>query len=225
MEKKTLELLCKVNQLSFTEEEKDAFLSFMDERDADIKALDAIDTENVEIMVHVMPIMTVVREDKEIKNFTRDQLQEGAPTVDAADIPDLVPILSIVAGAKNGAVFTNIQRLRIKESDRVASTIAMVEALGDRWSYYMSVEEYVNYTEKMSNSYVGIGITIQVREDGTGLNIMKVTAGGPAEAAGVLAGDVLIGVEGQSIAGLSTSEVKKEIKGDAGTEVIISQIR
>ena len=52
--------------------------------------------------------------------------------IDASDIPDLVPILSIVAGAKNGAVFKNIQRLRIKESDRVASTIAMVEALGGR---------------------------------------------------------------------------------------------
>ena len=79
MEKKTLELLCKVNQLDLTEEQKDAFLSFMDERDADIKKLDVIDTESTEIMVHVMPIMTVVREDKVIKNFTREQLQEGAP--------------------------------------------------------------------------------------------------------------------------------------------------
>ena len=79
MEKKTLELLCKVNQLDLTEEQKTAFLSFMDERDADIKKLDAIDTESTEIMVHVMPIMTVVREDKVIKNFTREQLQAGAP--------------------------------------------------------------------------------------------------------------------------------------------------
>ena len=79
MEKETLRLLCKVNQLDFTEEQKDAFLSFMDEREADIKALDAIDTEGVEVMVHVMPIMTVVREDKVIKSFTREQLQEGAP--------------------------------------------------------------------------------------------------------------------------------------------------
>ena len=53
-------------------------------------------------------------------------------TIDASDIPDLVPILSIVAGAKKGAVFTNIQRLRIKESDRVASTISMIEALGGK---------------------------------------------------------------------------------------------
>ena len=51
-------------------------------------------------------------------------------TIDATDIPDLVPILSITAAAKHGAVFTNIRRLRIKESDRVASTIAMIDALG-----------------------------------------------------------------------------------------------
>ena len=53
-------------------------------------------------------------------------------TIDAADIPDLVPILSVVASANKGAVFTNIQRLRIKESDRVASTIAMLESLGGK---------------------------------------------------------------------------------------------
>lgn len=52
--------------------------------------------------------------------------------ISAADIPDLVPILSIVAGANKGAVFTDIQRLRLKESDRVASTIAMIENLGGK---------------------------------------------------------------------------------------------
>ena len=51
-------------------------------------------------------------------------------TISAADIPDLVPILSVVAACNNGAVFTDIRRLRLKESDRVASVIAMLEALG-----------------------------------------------------------------------------------------------
>lgn len=52
--------------------------------------------------------------------------------IDARNIPDLVPILAVVAGVNQGAVFTNIQRLRIKESDRVVSTIAMIEALGGK---------------------------------------------------------------------------------------------
>ena len=50
--------------------------------------------------------------------------------VDSADIPDLVPILAVTAGAINGAIFQNIARLRLKESDRVATVAAMIENLG-----------------------------------------------------------------------------------------------
>ena len=53
-------------------------------------------------------------------------------TICAADIPDLVPVLSVAAACCHGAVFTDIQRLRLKESDRVASVIAMIEALGGK---------------------------------------------------------------------------------------------
>jgi len=50
--------------------------------------------------------------------------------IDCANIPDLVPILSVVAGAHKGACFTNIRRLRMKESDRVETVVAMLKALG-----------------------------------------------------------------------------------------------
>ena len=58
------------------------------------------------------------------------QLQQGIPTVSAPDIPDLVPVLAIVAAVLYGAEFTQIRRLRLKESDRVATTVAMINALG-----------------------------------------------------------------------------------------------
>ena len=51
-------------------------------------------------------------------------------TISAADIPDLVPILAVTAAANQGAVFTDIGRLRLKESDRVASVMDMLRALG-----------------------------------------------------------------------------------------------
>ncbi len=60
------------------------------------------------------------------------QLETGTPTVSAKDIPDLVPILSVIAAAKHGTMFTDIRRLRLKESDRVASTIDMIENLGGK---------------------------------------------------------------------------------------------
>ena len=57
-------------------------------------------------------------------------LVQSAQTIPAADIPDLVPILAVTAAACHGAVFTDIGRLRLKESDRVESVIAMLKALG-----------------------------------------------------------------------------------------------
>ena len=60
------------------------------------------------------------------------QIKAGCPEIPSADIPDLVPVLSVAAACNQGAVFTNIQRLRLKESDRVASVIAMIESLGGK---------------------------------------------------------------------------------------------
>ncbi len=53
------------------------------------------------------------------------------PEIDASDIPDLVPILSVLAAAAHGTTrIRNCGRLRIKESDRIASVCAMLTALG-----------------------------------------------------------------------------------------------
>ncbi len=57
-------------------------------------------------------------------------LTDEAPAISAADIPDLVPVLAVVYGANLGATFTDVARLRLKESDRVASVCNMINALG-----------------------------------------------------------------------------------------------
>lgn len=51
-------------------------------------------------------------------------------TVCGKDIPDLIPILAVTAGAKSGAVFENIGRLRLKESDRVQAVAEMLTNFG-----------------------------------------------------------------------------------------------
>ena len=60
------------------------------------------------------------------------QLDAGFSTISASDIPALVPILAVAAAGKGGAVFIGIRRLRLKESDRVAATEAMLQALGGK---------------------------------------------------------------------------------------------
>lgn len=59
------------------------------------------------------------------------QIQEKNAVISGRDIPDLVPVLAVLAAATPGVTrFTDAQRLRIKESDRIASTVALIRALG-----------------------------------------------------------------------------------------------
>ncbi len=56
----------------------------------------------------------------------------GETAVSAKDVPDLIPILAVVAAFRQGCVFTDIQRLRLKESDRVESIAELIHALGGK---------------------------------------------------------------------------------------------
>ena len=85
----------------------------------------------------------------------------------------------------------------------------MVQATGDKWSFYLTAEEYVDYMEQMRNSYVGIGVTVTVREDGRGFDILSVDAGGGAKEAGIKAGDVIVAVDGQVIEGMDINAAKR----------------
>ena len=122
-----------------------------------------------------------------------------------------------------------IEERFIGEVDTVAiedaAADAMVEALGDRWSYYIPQDEYESYLEQMMNSYVGIGVTITATEDSTGVNVVGESEGGPAEEAGSLVGDRIIAVAGQSILGMNTTDTRNLVRGEEGTFVDITVLR
>lgn len=117
----------------------------------------------------------------------------------------------------------------IGDSDRVAmedaAAEAMVDSLGDRWSYYIPADEYEAYQEQVANAFVGVGITIQLTEESEGLLVVDVTRGGPAEEAGILVGDTLVAVEQTRIAGMSTTEVRNLVRGEEGTWVSLTLSR
>ena len=111
----------------------------------------------------------------------------------------------------------------IGEADRKAyedaAAAAMVAALGDEWSYYIPADQYQAHEESMNNAYVGIGITITVHEDGTGFLVTKVNEGGPADQAGMLPGDVIIGIEGQNAGGMTAEGARDLVRGEENTRV------
>ena len=106
-----------------------------------------------------------------------------------------------------------------------AAADAMVAATGDRWSYYIPASEYETYQENMANAYVGVGITILSSEDVEGFRIMSVTPGGPAEEAGIQKDDVLIGVDGQDVRQSDANQVRNLVRGEEGTDVVLTVLR
>ena len=122
-----------------------------------------------------------------------------------------------------------IDRMFVGEYDQAeiedAAAAAMVYALSDRWSYYMTQEEYASHKQSVSNAYVGIGVTVNQREDGIGYDILSVEPGGSAVDGGIRPGDIIIEVDGQSIAGKNSGEIRSMIQGDAGTTVKIGILR
>lgn len=103
----------------------------------------------------------------------------------------------------------------------VESTLEnMVTALGDRWSGYLDPQEAQRVKTARANTYVGIGVTVgQEPEDG--LEILRVTEGGPAQAAGLAPGEIIRGVDGQTITAENRADLVNAIQGEAGTTVTL----
>ena len=89
----------------------------------------------------------------------------------------------------------------------------------DRFSEYFSPEALASFNEQIEGHFSGIGLSVVAVKKG--LRVASVFPRSPAEQAGIVAGDTIVSVEGQSIAGESSGEATKKIKGPEGTEVTI----
>lgn len=131
--------------------------------------------------------------------------------------------------AKTAEIGAYLDRFFIDDYDEDAladaAASAMVAATGDRWSYYLTAEEKSSYDEQMQNAYVGIGVTITAQEELGGMRIEAVTAGGPAEEAGILVGDIITEVEGEKTLELGMAGTRAKVRGEKGTSVTLTVLR
>lgn len=114
------------------------------------------------------------------------------------------------------------------DTDKLGDYLAQaaVAATGDRWSYYVSAEDYDAFVESNENAYVGIGVTVESSDDLTdGVQITKVTPNSPAEEAGLEADDRIYAVEDETVESLGLDETKNRIRGEEGTEVTLTILR
>ena len=119
------------------------------------------------------------------------------------------------------------ENTELTDSDKVTDALisSYVAAIGDPYSFYRTKPEYQSYSGNMSGTFVGVGITVSYSEE-TGE--MKVTApikNSPAEEAGILAGDIVVAIDGARVSDIGYEAALERIKGEKGTEVTLTVLR
>ena len=101
----------------------------------------------------------------------------------------------------------------------------LFESLGDVYSCYYTPEEYKSLAEQTQGVYYGIGAYVS-QDVETGIcAISGVIRNSPAEAAGLMEGDLIYKVDGEDMSGLELDEVVSHIRGDEGSEVTLTLVR
>jgi carboxyl-terminal processing protease len=98
-----------------------------------------------------------------------------------------------------------------------ASLKGIVDSLEDPYSHYFTPKEATAFQESVSGQFEGVGMSVE--KDNRGLRVLNVFGGSPAADAGIRKQDLILSVDGRSIAGLSSELATGRIKGRAGTSV------
>lgn len=117
---------------------------------------------------------------------------------------------------------TLVERDYVEEREPDALVQAALEGMVkdlDRHSRWMSAEEYGRLRSETDGRYEGIGV--EVRPEERGVRIARVLDDSPAQRDGLVAGDLLLELDGQSLAGLTQAEISERLKGPRGSEVTL----
>jgi carboxyl-terminal processing protease len=100
----------------------------------------------------------------------------------------------------------------------------VVETLNDPYSEYLNDGQWKTILSRLNAEAGGIGVYLLQHDDG-GFEIVEVIADGPAERAGVQAGDFLVAVDNERVEGIAQDYVLSVVRGDPGTSVAITVYR
>jgi len=99
---------------------------------------------------------------------------------------------------------------------------AMLESLSDPYTRFLDPRAFQDENDAIDARIVGIGINLQQSKDNSKLVVTRTIDNSPAATAGIMAGDEIVAIDGQSAVGLSPEQAAERIRGKAGSAVRIS---
>lgn len=101
----------------------------------------------------------------------------------------------------------------------------MIDSLGDQYSGYMNPDVYDLVNSDLTGEFNGIGVIIHTDEDTNEIRVVGLLTGAPAQAAGILPGDIFAAVDGQDVTGMNQTDLAVIVRGEADTQVTITMQR
>lgn len=95
----------------------------------------------------------------------------------------------------------------------------------DDYAQYYTLDDFTQARRRTEGSFIGIGVNITEDPDGQGIYVVSVNADGPASEAGVLAGDIIIAIDGKSLEDITSADAVELIGGEEGTFVNLTILR
>lgn len=114
----------------------------------------------------------------------------------------------------------SLEPLSLSEKAEGAMT-GMVSSLEDPYSYYLNEEDYSDLMEEVSGSYDGLGIYLTTFVDAEYTVVMAPIKGTPAFEAGLQAGDEIVKINGEDMAGVGADELAATIKTGEESHFVI----
>lgn len=113
-----------------------------------------------------------------------------------------------------------------KEALVDGALLGVSQSVNDPYTVYMNREEATGFLEDVeSDDYTGVGLYISSSEVGDGVTVVSPLADSPAEKAGIVSGDKILMVDGESVAGKNIEQVATDMKGPEGTEVTLTLLK
>lgn len=125
-----------------------------------------------------------------------------------------------------GDIFERIRASYVEEVDDAALVEAAIDGMLsslDPHSSYLSPQDAEDMRVSTSGEFGGLGIEV-TQEEGW-VKVVAPMDGTPADAAGILAGDYITAVDGESVMGLTLDEAVDMMRGPVGSEIIVTVVR